>query len=193
MASQFQLHCERWKAGCGSDRCGKAGRVVLARGQIPCDVLFVGEAPGVSEDVLGRPFCGPAGILLDRIVAAAFGDVLKVDGTRLRAAFTNVVGCIPLDEHGNKTDTADEDQIQQCKPRLEEFIHLANPRLIVAVGAEARDALKQGFKRSVTLPKGVKVVDVTHPAAVLRANVAQQGLLIQRCEAVLSTAAADLV
>lgn len=68
MISLYQQHCERWKNGCGSDQCDRANNVVLAKGSIPCDVLLVGEAPGISENQLGYPFAGPAGKLLGEIV-----------------------------------------------------------------------------------------------------------------------------
>lgn len=47
---------------------------MLGRGDIPCDLLFIGEAPGVSEDALGQPFIGPAGKLLDQLIKSSVGD-----------------------------------------------------------------------------------------------------------------------
>lgn len=85
----FSDHVDRWKH-CTLCPLHKVRRqVVLARGKLPADVLMVGEAPGLSEDVLGAPFTGPAGQLLDRIITAT-------ELENYRIAFTNLVGCIPM-------------------------------------------------------------------------------------------------
>lgn len=181
MPSTYQLYVARWSGGCGSDQCAGAQRVCLARGQVPCDLLFVGEAPGESEDVLGRPFVGPAGRLLDQIIAQAVGSTHETEpgSGRLRVAFTNLVCCIPRD--GDSKATAPEDsQVLACGPRLSEFVGLADPALIVCVGALARDWLDPGYKHRIRLQKEVPRIDIVHPAAVLRANVALRGLMVQR-------------
>lgn len=174
---QFQRHAARWKSctlcDLHKDRC----RVVLARGSVPCDVLFIGEAPGQSEDVLGVPFVGPAGKLLDSIVEEVLEGPPK--GPNVRVAFTNTVACIPKYD-GDKGEP-EYAEIQACKPRLEEFIRIASPRLIVAVGSVARKALEQGYKASPKFPPSVQaVIDVIHPAAILRAPWVQRRLMEQR-------------
>jgi hypothetical protein len=110
-----------WGRGCGSNLCPLARKVVLARGTLPCDVLFIGEGPGVSEDVTGRPFVGPAGSLLDHIVNTA----LAPEGTpTCTVAFTNLVGCMPHadPDSGATFREPTPDEIKTCKPRLEDFI-----------------------------------------------------------------------
>lgn len=191
--TQYQAHAARWRSGCGSEHCPAAtgtGSVCLARGSVPCDVLLVGEAPGESENALGRPFVGPAGKLLDEIVRRALAGF----DPRPRVAFTNAVGCVPRDEVGGKLREPDGDQLDACKPRLEEFLALARPRLIVAVGAVARDHLAQGYKHSVRLPDPPpRVVHVTHPAYILsRMPVAQQGFEVQRCVVIIQNAVEEL-
>jgi uracil-DNA glycosylase len=173
--SPYQQFREKWRDGCGSTLCPSARRIVFARGCIPCDVLFVGEAPGESENVEGVPFAGPAGMLLDRIIARA------VPVPAVRIGFTNVVCCIPRDEDGRKAIEPDHEAILQCRDRLSEFVDLCKPRLVVCVGKLAKDYLDRGYKHSLKLPEGTAQIDVTHPAAILRANIAQQGLMFQRC------------
>jgi uracil-DNA glycosylase len=220
--SPLQVYKDRWAAGCGADDCCRRGtRVVLFRGSVPCDVLVVGEAPGESENVLGRPFVGPAGQLMDKIMARAldgveycaackrgnhwnvvrFGaghesptcdDGHYERGDPLKVAFTNVVGCIPREEDGGKAAAPSDEQTKACRPRLQAFVDLCRPRLVVAVGNDAKAALEQGMKGAVALRKGTKLVNVVHPAYVLRANVAQQGLLVQRCVVTIGNAAEDL-
>lgn len=190
MKSRFQLHVERWGKGCGAECCSRATKVVLSRGKVPCDVLFVGEAPGKAENVLGRPFCGPAGHLLDRIIDRSMP---QGDGPMLRLAFTNLVGCIPLDEDGSKSGEPEVDSIEACAPRLQEFIDLASPRVVVCVGKLSTTWLKPGFKNPVTLPAGVRVVDLVHPAFILRQPLAQRGITEQQCVIRLSAALDELL
>lgn len=180
--SQYQLHCEKWKAGCGSDLCSRARNVCLVRGSLPCDVFLAGEAPGSSEDVLGQPFMGPAGKLLDQIVAEAVPS-------ELTTAFSNLVGCIPLGEDGEKAREPPPEAIQRCAPRLEELVKLAKPKLLVCVGslAEAWIMGTKSKKHLLQRYKG-KTVAITHPAAILRATVAARGLMVQRAIVTLSTA-----
>ena len=173
MVSKYQLFVDKWKGGCGARICQEANRICLARGQVPCDVLFCGEAPGESEDVIGSPFVGPAGQLLDHVICQALPDTV-------RYAITNLVGCIPRDDEGQKTIEPDDESVEACKPRLVEFIELCNPKLIVCVGNLARNWLDPGFKHSHKLHKKIPQIHVYHPAYILRCNIAQRGLLIQR-------------
>lgn len=164
-------------------------RVVLAKGKIPCDVLFVGEAPGVSEDVVGLPFVGPTGKLLDSIIDAALQDLnhelAGVGKPPLRLAFTNVVGCIPNLGDGGKAKDPPYDCVRACRPRLEEIVRIAAPRLLVAVGSLAEQETRE-------LLPNAGFVSIVHPAFILRSNVAAQGLLIQKCEVNIRNAAEEV-
>lgn len=184
MPSKFSLHKSRWVDGCGSDACLRASKVCLGKGQLPCDVLMIGEAPGPSENMLGTVFVGPAGQLLDRIIKDALSGLEQP----VRVALTNLVGCIPLDEAGNKFTEPPDEQVRACQQRLKEFIELADPKLIVCVGKLAHDWLDQGYRHALKLSKPVPLVQIVHPAAILRANVAARGLMIQRAVLALRNA-----
>lgn len=173
--SLYQEHLKRWSEGCGSCLCSDANRLVFARGRIPCDVLFIGEAPGESENVIGRPFLGPAGKLLDHIVNKSLP-------AGITSAFTNLVCCIPREEDSSKKATEPPDEaILDCQPRLAEFIEIANPRLIVCVGALARDYLDPQYRHGVKLHRKTPIMDIKHPSAILRASVVHKGMMVQQC------------
>lgn len=170
--------------------------MVLGRGQVPCDVVFIGEAPGVSEDTLGQPFIGPAGKLMDRIIDRA----IKEAGHGPICAFTNLVCCIPLGEEGTKVAEPPRDAIVACASRLLAFLDLANPSVIISVGqlsAKWVPRIINGVYGQKGARKGmigtpvtkrlakVKVESIIHPAAILRADVSQKGLAIQRTVASL--------
>ncbi len=133
--SNFKKHCGSW-AGC--TRCPlyqHATNHVLVRGRIPADVLFVGEAPGESEDVVGFPFIGRSGKLLDRIIS-------EVSYVKFTYAITNTVACIPLEQNSNtgnweKLRPPTEQEINACAPRVDELISLVKPKIIIRVGKVA--------------------------------------------------------
>lgn len=187
VTSLYQQHVACWGECQACELQHDRKQVVLARGTIPCDVVFVGEAPGESEDVLGKPFMGPAGQLLDHIISRSRGS------NTWTYALTNLVCCIPRDrDDGAKAAQPPDAAIEACSPRLTEFIDLCNPWLIVCVGAMARDWLEPGYNWSIPIPD-IPRVDITHPAAILRANVSQQGLAIQRCVVTIRNAVEDHV
>jgi uracil-DNA glycosylase len=169
--SKFSDHRDKWNScmECGLWKTRK--NVVLARGSIPCDILFIGEAPGTSEDAIGQPFIGPAGKMMDMII----NRVLDAWHHRATWAFTNLVCCIPLGEDGTKTAEPNRESIQACASRLTEFIGIAKPKLIVRVGK-----LSTKWLASPSYRTNVPMVDVVHPAHIVRADISQQGLAIQR-------------
>lgn len=192
MPSLWELHVNRWSRGCGDMMCEHANRVCLARGSIPADILLVGEAPGPSEDVLGLPFCGPAGQLLDSMIVKAGWQRTVVGGKPMRWCCSNLCGCIPKGEDGVKFTEPDDSQIEQCKPRLIELVGIVDPKLIVCVGKLATDWLEPGQKHSIKLGKKVPQISVKHPSWLLRCPDAQRGLEIQRCVIALKNAAESL-
>ena len=175
-------------------RCALAGRrgsVVLYRGKMPCDALFVGEGPGKDEDALATPFIGRSGELLNGIAEEAFADL------NLRVGFTNLLACLPV-------DPADPDEllhprdlpecVSACSPRLVEVVKIARPRLIVRVGKDAQDYLEPGYRHTVKLPGwDGAFVDIQHPSFILRSSFAAQDHLRRRAVVVLRTAVAKLL
>ena len=188
--SLYQQHVRDWKDCTRCELHETRQKVVLCRGSVPCDVLFVGEAPGESENVIGQPFVGPAGKLLDEIVKRAWQGI-----TNISWAMTNLVACIPRDmDEGGKTAEPDVDSVQACAPRLQEFVIISKPRLIVCVGSVSRDWLDSKYKGNIRLEDDrglIQQVDIAHPAYILRLNVAQRGLAMQRCVVTIRNAIED--
>lgn len=184
----WEEHLAKWSKGCGSCLCSKAQQVVFGRGTIPCDVAFIGEAPGVSENVIGQPFVGPAGHLLDHIVKEALG-------TDLSCMFCNLTNCIPLDENNVKATEPPAEAIKQCRPRLVELIRIAQPRLIVTCGELPKKNVNQKMFEPVDwLVEGQSLhfANIRHPAYIIRLNVAMRGLEIRRCIVALQNAVQEI-
>ncbi|WP_425352991.1 UdgX family uracil-DNA binding protein [Alsobacter soli] len=112
------------------------GRFVPGEGPVGAPILFVGEQPGDQEDIQGRPFVGPAGKLLDR----ALGDA---GVPRDRAYVTNAVKRFHFTQRGTRRihgkPTAGD--IRKERWWLDKEIQLVGPRLVVALGATAIQAL----------------------------------------------------
>lgn len=176
--SSYQRFRQRW-GNCKRCPLHKTrNKIVLCRGKVPAEILFIGEAPGLSEDVLGQPFVGPAGHLFQRIIDKAID-------AQFDYCLTNLICCIPL-EDGKKVLEPTKESITACQPRMKEFINLVHPKLVVRVGKLSSKNI--GGK----LLAGIPTIDLVHPAAILRMEPAQQGLAIQRCIVSLEDAVADL-
>jgi uracil-DNA glycosylase family 4 len=148
-----------------------AGReqAVPGEGNPHADVLFVGEAPGASEDRAGRPFVGPSGELLDRILANAMGL------QRSDVYIANVAKCRPP---GNRTPEPNE--VAACLPYLQQQIDWIRPKVIVCLGRVAAQNLL-GVDDAVSRLRGrdlayrdIPVVVTWHPAYLLREPAAKR-------------------
>lgn len=116
--------------------CGAAAGPVLAEGRPGARLMLIGEAPGFQEVKQGRPFAGPAGRLLDRL--------LEATGLRRNDVWiTNVVKCRPMTEvEGqvrNRPPTVGEQK--QWKPLLFQEIETLRPDAIICLGAFAARAI----------------------------------------------------
>lgn len=146
-------------------RCGlyrEALHPVPGEGDPQARLVCVGEAPGETEDQLGRPFVGRAGQLLDRILGA-------IQLSREEVFICNVLKHRPP---GNRNPMPDE--VQACSPYLVRQIELIRPRVIVAFGTFAAQTLlntREGIGKlrgRVHRYYGVPLVVTYHPAALLR-------------------------
>jgi uracil-DNA glycosylase family 4 len=143
-----------------------ATRLVFADGNPQSRVMFVGEAPGYDEDIVGRPFVGRSGKLLDLMMAAIGLD-------RSSAYIANVV---PWRPPGNRTPTPQETAI--CLPFIRRQIELANPDFMVCLGGPAMQtllAVKDGITRTRgrwfpydTGTREIRALATFHPAFLLR-------------------------
>jgi uracil-DNA glycosylase family 4 len=161
-------------------------RIVLGRGTVPCDVLFIGEAPGESEDTEGKPFWGKSGGLLDDILRRVIPryDPLTNAGVPTWA-MTNLVACYPREAKTTGDGQPDHEEIMTCRERLVDFINVCQPRLVVTVGTLATAYLN--FTRSV------QTIDIDHPAYILRMPRAQKNMATQKCIVVLRNALEDML
>lgn len=150
--------------GCTRCRlCEGRTQVVFGMGDPAADLMFVGEGPGAEEDRQGLPFVGRSGKLLDRLMAEEMG----LDRSSVYIA--NVVKCRPPQNRDPRPD-----EIDACRPYLEEQIALIDPAVVVTLGNFASKLLL-GTSTGITKLRGRAyrwgdrvLVPTLHPAAVLR-------------------------
>ncbi len=140
----------------------KRNNTVFSRGNPFARLCFIGEGPGEQEDRQGLPFVGPAGQLLDKIIAAMG---LSPDEVYI----CNVVKCRPPNNR-----TPEPDEMRACSPFLVRQLDLVRPEVIVALGRTAVGFLLDS-KDSMTRMRGrwhsyegIPVLPTWHPAYLLR-------------------------
>ncbi|WP_222183704.1 uracil-DNA glycosylase [Geminicoccus harenae] len=160
--------------GCALRRT--ATRLCFADGNPMSPLVLVGEAPGAEEDRQGKPFVGPSGRLLDRMLATIGLD-------RSRFWITN---CLFWRPPGNRTPSPQE--VAVCQPFLERALELVQPKIVLFVGGTAARTLL-GLEAGVTRLRGtlrswhpdwspapIGTLVTFHPAYLLR-NPAQKKLV----------------
>jgi uracil-DNA glycosylase family 4 len=146
-----------------------ANNTVFSDGVPTAKVMFIGEAPGASEDVEGIPFCGMSGQLLDH--ALSMIHLIRKENFYI----TNSLFWRPP---GNRRPTPEE--IAMCKPFVEKHIALIKPKLIVLVGGTAVTSVLGGNQAiskirgkfydytNEYLDHSIKTTAVFHPSFLLR-------------------------
>jgi uracil-DNA glycosylase len=158
--------CDLWKTGT---------QTVFGEGTRNAEIVFVGEQPGDKEDLAGRPFVGPAGRVLDEALEAAGID-------RKLAYVTNAVKHFKWEPRGKRRIHAKPNlaELTACRPWLDAELAVVKPKVLVALGATAAQALL-GRQFRVTKQRGVAVesdlapyvIATVHPSSILRQETDQ--------------------
>ncbi len=141
-----------------------AGRrhVVFGSGSPQADLMFIGEAPGVDEDIQGLPFVGRAGQLLTKIINA-------IEMDREQVYIGNIIKCRPPENRNPQPD-----EIETCVPFLHRQIEIIQPKIIVALGTFAAQTLLNTKLPITSLRgrfmkyRGTMLMPTFHPAFLLR-------------------------
>jgi uracil-DNA glycosylase family protein len=156
----------------GCDLYKRGTQTVFGEGPKSARVMFVGEQPGDQEDKAGKPFVGPAGMMLDRALEKAGID-------RAEVYVTNAVKHFKWEPRGKRRihSKPNSREVAACKPWLKAEVEVLQPDLIVALGATAAQAIF-GPKFRVTQHRGEAITDTSwapcvmatvHPSSLLRA------------------------
>ena len=153
--------CHLWKG---------ATQTVFGEGPQSAQIMLVGEQPGDKEDLAGKPFVGPAGMMLDRALVEAGIDRSKVYVTNAVKHFKFVRrGKIRLHQKPNTIE------IKACRQWYERELASLKPMLVVAMGATAAQSvfgkitpINKNRGRLIDLDDGTKVLVTVHPSYLLR-------------------------
>lgn len=143
----------------------------MGRGRVPGKAMVIGEAPGLREDDIGKPFAGKSGKLLD--------DAMSRAGLSRRDVYiTNVVKCRPPENR-----QPNKHEIAACAPYLLKELDEVKPKFVLLLGATALKALtrKSGIttlRGKVIEKNGIKYMPAFHPAYILR-NPGKEPDLVQ--------------
>jgi DNA polymerase len=150
--------CQRCKL------CAGRSTIVFGTGNARAELVVIGEGPGADEDAQGKPFVGRAGQLLTKMLTSR-----GVEFTREETFITNAVKCRPP---GNRNPEPDE--LAACAPFLAAQLSVIQPKVVLALGSVAAQALLKtrepiGKLRGRVHPFGAGVLVATfHPAFLLR-------------------------
>ncbi len=142
--------------------CETRTQTVFGSGDKQADWMLIGEAPGQSEDLEGKPFVGKAGQLLTEMIRA-------LGLSRDRVFIANVLKCRPP---GNRDPNREE--VAACQEYLQRQIALVKPKIILAVGRVAAQNLLNTQEPLAKLRSVVHKLDnvplivIYHPAYLLR-------------------------
>src|SRR5579859_7277940 len=159
-------------AGCKACNLWKLGtQTVFGEGSENARVMMIGEQPGDKEDLQGKPFVGPAGIVLDKALVAAGID-------RKDVYVTNIVKHFKWEPRGKRRlhKKPNALEISACRPWLEAEIKAIKPEVVVLMGATAAQGIL-GRQFRVTQQRGQwmqsniapLVMATVHPSSILRA------------------------
>ena len=148
----------------------RATQTVFGEGPKGAAMMLVGEQPGDYEDVVGKPFVGPAGKIMDRALEDAGID-------RSQVYVTNAVKHFKWEPRGKRRihQKPNSREIAACRPWLEAELRIVRPNLVLAMGATAAQAIfGPGFR--VTRERGKvlssklapRVLATVHPSSLLR-------------------------
>ena len=145
---------------------------VPGEGDPNAEILFVGEAPGATEDQKGIPFCGAAGKFLDTMLKS-------ISLERKDVFIANTLKCRPPENR----DPEDSEKIA-CSPYLNKQIETVNPKLIVCLGRHSMANLLPGLGgitamhgKPVRKKDGRVYLPLYHPAAALHNGGLRQTLI----------------
>jgi DNA polymerase len=177
----WRLYATTWKKCQACPLGDLATHHVLARGTIPCRVLFLGEAPGKTEDASGYPFVGPAGAVLEQLIIQcptlhlpALPSFAGRSG--LTWAIVNALVCAPWElEMPHVVDprkrslrqslrTPNLPEIKACAPHVNQLLDLAQPEFLVLLGKVAQEATNH----CPAIKEVPHVLHLQHPAFILR-------------------------
>ena len=166
-AARACRNCELWQP---------ATQTVFGEGPDDARIMLIGEQPGDEEDLVGRPFVGPSGKLLDRALS-------EIGLDRSRLYVTNAVKHFRFELRGKRRLHRNPDRSHEraCAMWLEGEFALVKPEIVVCLGASAARAIFGASFRLTdergtwqTTPGGKRALATVHPSSILRTDASHR-------------------
>ena len=132
---------------------------VPSEGDTPADILFIGEAPGKSENLRGRPFIGASG----RILRTALEEATKMAGLEVTPSYhiANVVRCRPCDKPNGPNRQPTTEEAWACWPKLRKVYEEVKPQIVIFLGKVPEKFCRKAMRGGIYM---------YHPAYILRSG-----------------------
>lgn len=211
--SDWKEYLRHWRGCQACPLHATALEKAIYRGPRNADVLFIGEAPGPTEDLVGQPFIGPAGKLLDRMIQEVMQSGIDYD---IKFGFANILCCFPVadtkkfENHppaagdGSEVVTRSltysvkkegnfraptKKEAETCHPHLHTLVEMfVKPTVIVALGKVTASMIPKEWKKKPN-PKW-HYAEVSHPSYWLRTG-GDRGLEYAKAKMTLSEILSD--
>lgn len=153
----------------GDPLAAEGTNMVIYRGTPAAKIMIVGEAPGPQENRQGKPFVGPSGQLLDKILGAVGLDAEQ------DTFITNAVFRMPPGQGGRSVRKPTATEIEFYKPYILRIIELIDPNILLLTGGVSMHAVLNETRRGITKMRGQWhqvdhrwIMPIFHPAYLLR-------------------------
>ena len=165
--SRTTKHFNKWESCTQCPLHAHRHSLVHFRGQIPAEVLFIGDHPEKADDRLSKPLLGVVGDLFDEILSKSMSRVGK-----FRFCITNTVCCLPSTPDTTELRPPVVTEIDSCRTRLIDFISLVSPKLIITMGGLVHKHV------NVSLP----TYNIKHVKDILRESDRTRDMTIKKTE-----------
>ena len=134
------LKCKR----CDLVKTRRKNCVVIGRGVVPADILFIGEAPGSADEILRKPLVGQAGRLLDEMI-------IRAGIINIKYYITNIVLCRPVGEKFAQNRPPSKIEIIKCTQNIMQIYKAVQPQAVIFMDKLALDHYKKEFNSTFTI------------------------------------------
>ena len=166
---RWELHVENWSECTLCSLKETRTNVIVGHGKLPCDVLVLGLTPSVDDDASDGPFYGRDGNWLRGRLEEVFPS------PTYRVFMSNLLGCRVSDLRATAKKTLKK-YLKCCKPRVDELIAVANPKVILCLGSNLKPWMERD-KTEYTIPRKTAVVFASALMSITRSQPPHQDYL----------------
>lgn len=145
------LTCKR----CELHKTRRKNGVVIGKGSIPASILFIGEAPSKSDELLNQACSGREGKLLDKMILDALIGLLIAPAYNgyIKYYITNIIMCRPVDKKFGESREPKKVEVVNCAYNLMQIYNIVKPKIIIFLGKLTEKYYLKEFHHSFTITR----------------------------------------